>query len=89
MEKNIIVLSGYIHLQQIRHVINNNGMKQTLFTVILALFVVQIASAQQALVSGTVTSADDGLPLPGVAVVIQGTTQGTSTDLDGNYSINV
>ena len=39
-------------------------------------------------VSGTVTSADDGLPLIGVAVVA-GPGIGTITDLDGNYSIDV
>ena len=47
------------------------------------------AQAQDITVSGTVTSADDGLPLPGVSVVVKGTVQGTSTDLDGNYSITV
>lgn len=44
---------------------------------------------QQTAVSGNVTSLDDGTPLPGVAVILKGTTQGTSTDFDGNYSINV
>lgn len=38
-------------------------------------------------ITGTVISADDGLPLPGVSVVIQGTTRGTQTDLDGKYSL--
>lgn len=41
---------------------------------------------QQATVSGRVTDAS-GMPLPGVTVVIKGTTQGTITDADGNYSI--
>ncbi len=40
-------------------------------------------------INGTVTSADDGSPLPGVAVLVKGTTNGTSTDLNGKYSINV
>jgi TonB-linked SusC/RagA family outer membrane protein len=44
--------------------------------------------AQQRTVTGTVTSEDLG-PLPGVNIVIQGTTQGAVTDLDGKYSINV
>jgi len=38
-------------------------------------------------VKGKVTSADDGLPIPGVSVVIKGTTTGAATDFDGNYSI--
>ena len=38
-------------------------------------------------VTGTVTSADDGLGMPGVSVVVKGTSQGTATDIDGNYEI--
>jgi len=41
---------------------------------------------QQRTVSGTVTDAG-GEPLPGVSIVIKGTTQGTVTDTDGNYSL--
>lgn len=63
-------------------------MKVFLSLASLLLFM-QVSFAQTVTVSGVVTSADDGLPLPGVSVVIQGTTQGTSTDLDGNYSIDV
>ncbi len=40
-------------------------------------------------VSGTVKGADDGLPLPGVSVVVQGTTTGTATDMDGMYTLSV
>jgi len=40
-------------------------------------------------VSGKVTSAEDGTPLPGVNVIIKGTPTGTVTDADGNFSINV
>lgn len=57
-----------------------------LLTLILA-FVVQITFAQELqTVSGTVTD-DSGMPLPGVNVLIKGTTRGTQTDFDGNYSI--
>ena len=42
---------------------------------------------QQIEVTGTVTDAQTGDPLPGVNIVVQGTTQGTTTDMDGNYSI--
>lgn len=48
-----------------------------------------MVSAQNVTVSGQVTSADDSYPLPGVSVVIDGTTKGTYTDIDGNYSISV
>lgn len=43
---------------------------------------------QEQLVSGKVTSSD-GESLPGVNIVLKGTTEGTITDADGNYSINV
>lgn len=38
-------------------------------------------------VSGTVVAAEDGEPLPGVNVSIQGTTRGTVTDISGYYRI--
>ena len=56
-----------------------------ILTLLLA-FVVQFTFAQEKTVSGTVT--DDSGPLPGVSVVIKGTTTGTETDFDGKYSIN-
>ena len=42
---------------------------------------------QEIEVSGTVTDAQTGEPLPGVNIVVQGTTTGTTTDMDGEYSI--
>lgn len=56
-----------------------------ILTLFLAL-VAQISFAQDKTISGTVTDAD-GLPLPGVNILVQGTTSGTQTDFDGNYSI--
>ena len=45
-------------------------------------------SLQQVKITGTVTDAS-GVPLPGVNVVIQGTLTGTTTDMDGKYSLDV
>ena len=45
------------------------------------------AWAQSGVVTGVVTD-DTNQPLPGVAVVVSGTTTGTVTDFDGKYSIN-
>ena len=53
---------------------------------LLMALVVQISFAQTKEVTGTVTDGS-GVPLPGVNIVIQGTTTGTQTDFDGNYSI--
>ena len=45
--------------------------------------------AQERTISGTVTSAEEGEGLPGVNVIVSGTTLGTTTDLDGNYNLTV
>ena len=51
---------------------------------------VSVAFAQNKTVNGKVTSAGDGLPLPGVSVAVKGNTQvGTRTDANGNYSLSV
>lgn len=44
-------------------------------------------TAQERNITGTVSSADDDMPLPGVSIIVQGTTRGVTTDFDGNYSI--
>lgn len=54
----------------------------------LALLVFSFSFAQERTVSGTVTAAEEG-PLPGVNVLVKGTTTGTVTDLNGEYRINV
>ena len=46
-------------------------------------------SAQDRTISGKVTVSDDGSPLPGVNVVLKGTTNGVVTDVDGAYSLSV
>lgn len=46
------------------------------------------ARSQSGTISGTVTSTSDGAPLPGVNVLVKGTSVGTSTDSDGKYTIN-
>lgn len=45
--------------------------------------------AQEQVVTGTVTDAKTGMPLPGVAVVEKGTDNGTITNFDGNYTLDV
>ena len=48
-----------------------------------------VAAKNVHVVSGTVTTLEDNLPLSGATVLIKGTTRGTTTDLNGNYSIEV
>ena len=54
----------------------------------LPLLLALTAWTQERIVTGTVTDAD-GLPIPGVNVVVEGTTKGTATDVDGNYSLGL
>ncbi|MGN8068166.1 SusC/RagA family TonB-linked outer membrane protein [Mucilaginibacter sp. SG564] len=55
---------------------------------ILLLSITQVF-AQNRTVTGTVTAKDDGLPLPGVSVIVKGTTSGTQTNANGKFSISV
>ncbi|MGQ1891341.1 SusC/RagA family TonB-linked outer membrane protein [Thermophagus sp. OGC60D27] len=62
----------------------NQKLKILVFLLILGSYV----SAQTKRVTGTVTD-ETGVTLPGVNVVIQGTTEGTITNIDGQYSIEI
>ena len=65
-------------------------MKHKLLSIFLVCVLVAIAAfAQDKRITGKVTAREDGLPLPGVSVKVSGTTIGTQTDVNGNYSINV
>lgn len=56
---------------------------------VLLLFIPGTIWAQESTVSGKVTEAGTNEPMPGVNVLIEGTTQGTTTDLQGNYAIKI
>ena len=58
-------------------------MKNNFFTYLFAL----VSFAASAQISGTVQD-NDGSPLPGASVVVKGTTTGSTTDFDGNFTIN-
>jgi len=60
--------------------------KFNLFLTLAMVFFVQLLFAQERIVSGVVSD-NAGLPFPGVNVLIKGKAQGTSTDLDGKFSI--
>ncbi len=60
--------------------------------VLLLLFLlgsISLSQAQEITVSGVITDKDDGLTLIGVSVIQKGTSIGTTTDLDGNYTITI
>jgi TonB-linked SusC/RagA family outer membrane protein len=58
-------------------------------TILVLLLISPPLLAQQRTLSGKVTSADDGTTIPGVNVILKGTTIGTVTDGDGNYTISI
>lgn len=78
--------------------INKNGDKimisRLIFCLCISFLLLSLtpelhAQDQEAEVSGTVVDAQSGEPLPGVNVVIKGTSTGTSTNTEGMYSLNV
>ncbi|MCW0483750.1 carboxypeptidase-like regulatory domain-containing protein [Gaoshiqia sediminis] len=62
-------------------------MKKLTILFLLFLSVTLVSAQQKNVVTGTVTDEASGAPIPGVSIVIKGTTVGTITDFDGNYSI--
>jgi Ca-activated chloride channel homolog len=64
-------------------------MKKIGISLMILLTLLSFNRVQDVIITGTVTSSEDNAPLPGVSVLLKGTTKGTSTDAKGNYSITV
>jgi Ca-activated chloride channel family protein len=64
-------------------------MKKIWVSLAAIFLLLSFNTIQQRIITGTVTAADDGFPLPGVNVVLKGTSTGTSTDINGKYQISV
>lgn len=64
-------------------------LKKTLFIMFLSLTSITLLAQQIKTISGVVTDATTGEALIGVAIIEPGTSNGTATDLDGNYTLNV
>jgi len=84
MKNNILFIKTFLALFKV-------NLKVVLASVLIlfSLFKIEanpIINQPQEVVTGTVTD-EDGIPLPDVNIIISGTTQGTQTDFDGNYSI--
>ncbi|WP_394706714.1 SusC/RagA family TonB-linked outer membrane protein [uncultured Draconibacterium sp.] len=66
-----------------------NPLRGFLTLLMMSVFMAfSLGSYAQTAVTGTVTG-EDGIGIPGVSIVIVGTTQGTITDIDGNYTLTV
>ncbi len=63
--------------------------KITVLIFCVLLIGTQFANAQTKKITGTVTSAEDGTSIPGVSVLVKGTTIGTITNIDGYYELQV
>ena len=62
-------------------------MKKISLIIAVLCMMVQLGFAQSLTVTGVVTSKDDGQPVIGASILVKGTTNGTITDFDGNYTI--
>ena len=76
-------LSDYMKTKLKR--VTHSKLKTCLFT-LACLLSFNVFYAQTKTIKGNVTA--DGQPLPGVSIIIKGTTKGAVTDFDGNYEIN-
>ncbi|MFA9392963.1 MAG: SusC/RagA family TonB-linked outer membrane protein [Prolixibacteraceae bacterium] len=63
--------------------------KFALLITCMVLCSLHVVFAQSRSITGTVSDADDGGTLPGVSVVVKGTSMGTVTDIDGKFTLNV
>lgn len=83
-------LQSYIYSRKLM-LLNFKIVSMKKIALLLAIFAIGMQSlwAQTKEISGTVTSAEDGSSIPGVSVSVKGTTLGTITNLDGQYTLQV
>lgn len=83
-------LIDYLFFKQKQSKKNSLGVIKTSLLLLLTIFLTGNSNmqAQNVTVSGLVTAEDLGEPLPGVSVILKGTSVGTSTDFDGKFTIN-
>src|SRR5688572_7152946 len=64
-------------------------IKSTLFTFVFILMQVAVFAQEARTIKGTIKDAETNEGLPGVSILVVGTATGTTTDANGQYSINV
>lgn len=74
-------------IHAIKRALANTIMRKTVLLIFFFFGLLTISKAQEITVSGTITDAADKKPIPFATVAVQGTTNGTSTDVDGKYTI--
>ena len=65
------------------------NLKTKLTFIAILFFNIVLIAQNGTVLKGAVTSASDGIPIPGVNVIVKNTSQGTTTDFDGLYQISV
>ena len=65
------------------------NLKSKLTLIVILMLNITLMAQDGTVLSGTVVSATDNIPIPGVNVIVMDTSRGTSTDFDGNYQIEV
>lgn len=73
----------------VKHLLKRTKPLIVALAIILGPFDCMLLAQSQLAVQGKVTSEDDGAPLPGVSVVVKGTSIGTTTDTNGSYRVEV
>ncbi|NJW51322.1 SusC/RagA family TonB-linked outer membrane protein [Salinimicrobium oceani] len=63
-------------------------MRTLIKSTLLLLFMMPMSFFAQSTISGIITERDTGMPIPGANVVIKGTTNGTTTNFDGEYTLD-
>ena len=64
-------------------------IKNSILLFLLSVFLIPIAYGQNITIKGKVTVSDQQGGVPGIAVLVKGTTIGTNTDVEGNYSLQI
>src|SRR3979490_1107230 len=64
-------------------------MKKIVYILLLFLSLLSVQAMAQVRISGKITDEKDNQPLSGVTIKVKGTSTGTVSDLNGNYSISV
>ncbi|WP_242204510.1 SusC/RagA family TonB-linked outer membrane protein [Aestuariivivens insulae] len=70
-------------------ILNKSGFNKSLLALLMMFMINQSVFAQEKIVTGTIIDGETQQPLPGATVLIKGTSNGTSTDFDGNFSLKV
>lgn len=90
MKRFYIILTYEVNYKQKQNtkLTQTNCMRTTYKKLLLLLLLLPFSVLAQSTLSGTVSDSATGEPLPGVNVIVEGTTNGVATNIDGKYSLS-